>query len=231
MALNAIQPVEDYKLIVNQIPTEENIELHNSAASGNPNLVQSALKKGGKPNWLDDEGASALHKAAECGSVEIINYLVQAGAVLDEQLLACKNAPLHITARKGHLKATERLLDLNAKIDIVNAYGNTPLFNALMGGSLELVELLLKRGANPAHINHHLSTSLHFVIYGNMSTTNKIEAMKQLLNIGGDNLLHAVDDSGRTVLHLAARDNQKLISDFLISRGSNPDVPDVRGHK
>ncbi len=71
-----------------------------SSASGNPNLVQSALKKGGKPNWLDDEGASALHKAAECGSVEIINYLVQAGAVLDEQLLACKNAPLHITARK-----------------------------------------------------------------------------------------------------------------------------------
>ncbi len=55
--------------------------------------------------------------------------------------------------------------------------------------------------------------------------------MKQLLNISGDNLLHAVDDGGRTALHLAAHDNQKLISDFLISRGSNPEVPDVRSHK
>ncbi len=69
-------------------------------ASGNLSLVQSALKKGGSPNWLDEKGASALHKAAECGSVEIIDCLVQAGAVLDEQLLASKNTPLHIAARK-----------------------------------------------------------------------------------------------------------------------------------
>ncbi len=47
--------------------------------------------------------------------------------------------------------------------------------------------------------------------------------------MGGDHLLHAVDDDGRTVLHLAARDNQKLISDFLTSRGPNPS--DIRDHK
>ncbi len=73
------------------------------------------------------------------------------------------------------MKTSERLLDLNAKIDIINAYGNTPLFNALMGTSLQLVELLLERGANPIHVNHHLSTPLHFVVYGSMSIPDKIE--------------------------------------------------------
>ncbi len=82
---------------------------------------------------------------------------------------------LSVSGNQGHLRATEELLDLNAKIDVVNAYGNTPLFNALMGTSLELVELLLERGANPLHINHRLSTPLHFVVYGNMSTPDKIE--------------------------------------------------------
>ncbi len=78
------------------------------------------------------------------------------------------------------MKATERLLDLNAKINVVNAYGNTPLFNALMGDSLELVDLLLKRGSNPAHINHHMSSALHFTMYGNMSTANKVEVSPSL---------------------------------------------------
>ncbi len=85
------------------------------------------------------------------------------------------------SGNQGHLRATERLLDLNAKIDIVNAYGNTPLFHALMGTSLQLAEFLLERGANPLHINHHLSTPLHFVVYGNMSTPDKIDVREHIL--------------------------------------------------
>ncbi len=57
------------------------------------------------------------------------------------------------------------------------------------------------------------------------------QAMKRLLSIGGDSLLHAVDDSGRTTLHLAARDKNELLMEYLVSRGSNPEAPDGRGDR
>ncbi len=58
---------------------------------------------------------------------------------------------------------------------------------------------------------------------------NVPQAIKRLLSIGGDSLLHAVDDSGRTALHLSARDNNKLLSEFFVSRGANSEVIDKWG--
>ncbi len=47
------------------------------------------------------------------------------------------------------------------------------------------------------------------------------QAMKRLLSIGRDSLLHAVDDSGRTALHLATQDEHEPLMEYLASRGSN----------
>ena len=47
------------------------------------------------------------------------------------------------------LEITRLLLENGAAIDIQNAFGETPLLFAVWKGHKEVVELLLKHGANP----------------------------------------------------------------------------------
>ena len=71
---------------------------------------------------------------------------------------------LHFAAEYGELKLATELLDLGIKVDEKNDFGNTPLWTAVFNanGNYELVELLLKHGANPNSVNNADNTPLKF---------------------------------------------------------------------
>jgi ankyrin repeat protein len=61
--------------------------------------------------------------------------------------LAC-NTPLLEAARHGNTQLVQQLLDAGAQIEATNWVNETPLHVAAGLGHLEVIRLLIKRGAN-----------------------------------------------------------------------------------
>jgi ankyrin repeat protein len=76
-------------------------------------------------NCRDDEGETALHKAAYINNTTVSKYLIQMGGDLDAQDEE-GDTPLHIAADNNHTAFAELVLDAGAKVDIKNKEGDTP---------------------------------------------------------------------------------------------------------
>lgn len=78
--------------------------------------------------------------------------LLVARSARDNQVNGKGQLALHHAARKGHRECTQYLLkNMQSAIDEQDADGNTPLMLAVNADQLEIVQLLLARGANALH--------------------------------------------------------------------------------
>jgi ankyrin repeat protein len=100
-----------------------------------------------REDWFEFE---RLHRAAAEGDLAEMRRLVATGYALDA-FDDMNQTPLHYAAEGEHYKAAEWLLDQGAS---VNAHdeeqiGETPLCLAVRRDYPEMVELFLRRGADP----------------------------------------------------------------------------------
>lgn len=80
-----------------------------------------------------------------------------------------------------------------------NCYGNSPLHEAChSGGSIELIRLLLGRGAGVNNENHKDSTPLHFLCYGSDPSKQSVDMVRELLAAGAE--VNHPDNRGMTAL-------------------------------
>jgi uncharacterized protein len=56
---------------------------------------------------------------------------------------------LDSAVKEGNIEVLQKLLRLGAKIEKSNGENQTPLFLAVMNGDIDIVEILLKAGADP----------------------------------------------------------------------------------
>lgn len=132
-------------------------------------VIQVLLDHGAEiehPN-LAGNGADALYACLANGCPEAAQYLVERGARfglvgaagigrLDivQQLVATADASrrdmaLRYAAGYGQLEVTRFLLERGVPVDAHSGDGETALFYAILGDHVEVVRLLLARGANP----------------------------------------------------------------------------------
>jgi len=109
---------------------------------------------------------SALITAARFGNRAVIPYLVSSGA--DPNLPAGVNGwpPLLHAIHKNQAGSVEALIDAGAKVNHTQAAGDTPLMMAAGYGYVEIVKVLLKKGADPAIKNAAGSTALDLAVTG-----------------------------------------------------------------
>jgi len=122
--------------------------LHIAASNQFASIVEYLISKGAELEIGDGSESTPLFLAAENGSVEVIKILISKGANVNHQ--SAVTTPLVAAAESGHLKTVEFLLDNKANIQGTGKLRTaTALHVAAMNDELEIVKLLLSRGADP----------------------------------------------------------------------------------
>ena len=98
-----------------------------------------------------------------------------------------------------------------ASLELRNGDGWTPLIQASFAGSLECVELLLKRGAVVAVRCKDNCLASHYA-----SAQGHVEVFKALLAAGGAKML-AADDDGETCVDVAQKGKAKKAIELLVA--------------
>ena len=106
------------------------------------------LDAGADVNSQVVDGRSALHAAARCGCVEIVQALVRVDKV-DVNVVGNDGfTPLHVACGHGNLGVACILVQLGAGVNTPSLLGHTPLHVACSRGHLGMAEWLVGCGAN-----------------------------------------------------------------------------------
>jgi ankyrin len=149
-------------------------------------------------------------------------------------------------ARGGQEEVACLLIDHGADVTAQNKDGDTPLHLALTpsnqspalsrlvlmeetpkltGGEVEVVRMLINRGADVTAQNKDRHTPLHLAlipstwIWSQVLTEREVEVVRMLIDHGAD--LTAQNKDGETPLHLASRRRQVAAGRMLIDRGAD----------
>lgn len=127
--------------------------------AGDTDMMQLLIGK----HYYDIEDGNTLNPqplmaAVDCGRIEAIDVLLQAGAHVDIQD-QYGNTPLLKAISGNKVDIIRRLLQGGAKVDMADNYGRTPLMQAVDHKRGEVIDLLIRHGAD-LDIARHNSTAL-----------------------------------------------------------------------
>jgi len=167
-------------------------------------------------------GNRPLHIAAQKGHINIVDLLIQSGAIVDAKNRS-ERTPLHLAAIKNHSNIIKLLIQNGADIEAQEKYnGYRPLHIVVLNGYTNTAKMLLQNGANIETQDEKNRTPLHIAaMYG------KTETAKMLLQNGAN--IEAMDNYGRTPLHTAARYGKIEIAKMLLQNGANIEARDRSG--
>jgi len=119
-----------------------------AAARGDVDTVRSLVKQGADVNAAQGDGMTALHWAAEEGSLELAEVLIYAGARVDALTRLGSYTPLHLASQRGHAAVVKALLAAAGDANAPTTTGAVrPLHFAAESGSVEAVHALVEGGA------------------------------------------------------------------------------------
>jgi ankyrin repeat protein len=115
-----------------------------------------------------------------------------------------------------------------------NTRGATPLIRAASNGDIELVKLLLERGADATLYMADRQTPIHAVLAGRAFERDALELIKILHAAGTDvNVValinHEEEVRGGSALHFAVRKRYKQVIELLASFGADMNLKDQDG--
>ncbi len=181
--------------------------------------IQLFVEKGAAINQKDFR---PLSKASESGNLEIVQYLLKTGknsqGTLNDALWAlCDARP-----KPDTLKIAQLLLDSGAQVNSqAGFYNTTPLYGAAQNGSLELVKLLVSKGAKVNAVDKYFSRPLAKAVQA-----DNLEIAKFLLEHGADKTINHSDTEFQTAIFKA---RSAKMAQLLIANGANVSESDKKG--
>ena len=239
-----------------------NFELLQAARSGSVATVRALLDQDASPNSRNRLGDTPLNTAARNGNTELVRLLIERGADVNlankggwvPLYLATDNRNIEngdYPVRKpdmDHLDFITLLLDKGANVNhrvkdssetrtvFTNQWlsedGATAFLRASQSGDVQLMKLLLSRGADPKINTVHNVSALQVAsgigwvdgITFEWSRQQTLEAIKMLLDLGLDPNLQA--DTGRVALHGAGHKGHAEAVELLYNAGAKLDIRD-----
>ena len=148
------------------------MDLHKAAATGDVETLKTLLQSTNYINVKDSEGFTALMRAIQAGHHTTADILLDAkcdpnitkgdsnqllDSVLKRYKYHLRNKPtpenlgttaLHIGSSEGHEHCVRNLIKYGASLNIQNGKGETPLIKAVQGKHYDVLDTLLKSGAD-----------------------------------------------------------------------------------
>jgi ankyrin repeat protein len=165
---------------------------------------------------------SLLIKAIESDNIEIINQVFDNVKNIDFNYqvmnefegdgFKCVATALMAACERSNIEIIKRLIDIGVDLNIKNNYGESALSIAMSIGRLDIVELLLKHGANKNDLYND-----DMII--DIVNKNALESLKYLISMGAD--INIKDECETSILILAIQQDFTEISELLILKGAD----------
>ncbi|XP_035703978.1 ankyrin repeat domain-containing protein 17 isoform X5 [Folsomia candida] len=164
----------------------------------------------------ESSGETSLSIAAGQGHLEVVEFLLERNASIEHRdKKGC--TPLILAADGGHEKVVDRLISQGADVEAQSERTkDTALSLACTKGRYEVVELLLKRGANKEHRNVSDYTPLSLAASGGF-----VNIIKLLLQTGAEINSRTGSKLGISPLMLAAMNGNTSAVRLLLDMGSD----------
>lgn len=183
----------------------------------------------------DDRGTTAMHEAARCNHVDMLQVMIEKGAdvnIAQDEPADAGNTPLHVACLHGNPKVAELLMASGADDTLQNVKGETPAHLAMtklrFGKELTAEQriALLEALQHVDIPDSNGRTPLMLLQYQNLNT--KIDVLPVLLDKGVD--VNQKDNAGDTALTITT-DNQsyKGIVKELVRAGADVNAENRNG--
>ena len=110
------------------------------------NIARMLIEAGAKISWIDGEGKTPLHKAAENCYVNIVRMLIDA-EIKAKRKDEKSGKLLHKAAEKGHANIVETLIQAGVDVNEADKEGRTPLCKAVEKCHVNIARMLISAGA------------------------------------------------------------------------------------
>jgi len=199
-------------------------EIHQAVEAGDLSRVQALVRADAEMvNQPDDsrDRSLPLHIAAIAGQLEIIEYLIANGAIVDGHDRD-ESTPLMVACLRSQPEATRLLLRHGAVVDHVDLNGASPVSFAMHSGTTEVVQVLLDSGIDFATQNPNNGTYMHPA-----AASGNVEVLQLLLSSGVS--VDTANDRGATPLISAAGRGQVEAVRWLLANGADAGHADNSG--
>lgn len=208
---------------VGEMDIEGRTPLILAAQEGHWSTVKLLLDRRSPIDHRAYDGHSALSAALLEGHAEVADLLMRRGA--DTNVRDAEGRPLlYLLVLESRLDMATLLIEKGGvPLESRDSEGRTALHVASWQGCTELVDLLLKHGANPNAQDKAGRPPLHSVAW-----TDNAEVGRRLLQASSVNIDLACHQ-GATALSIAAQEGHANIVAMLLERGANPNHVDKYG--
>ena len=180
---------------------------------------------GSLPVKLTRELYEKLEKAAASGDTDEMQRLLEEGPSVDDHALCDGLTLLHKAVQSKNLSEVKKLIFTHgANVNVKDSEGTEALHSAALGGCYEIVELLLREGADVNAIQKvGGGTPLHLAALG-----GNFKVVELLIARGAD--VNAKNNEGSTPLHYAAEvGHNDTTVEILLKNGATVNVSDSLG--
>lgn len=185
--------------------------LHLATLYGNDNLFPTLLKYQGLSTIRNKYDATPVMVAIENGLSRMVDALLESGAAVDDS--TDMKQPMDLALERDDLHLVAQLIDHGADVNRPNADRLPPLMVAVNNQQVEMVRLLIARGASvitPADGMLPLERAIEM---------QHVELMRQLIDAGAD--ISDPDTKGRTPLYIAVDNDNVGMARLLLDKGAN----------
>ena len=202
--------------------------LHFACAIGKISLVSTLIEKHGiNPVATDAVNQTPLHIAASHGQEEVVCLLItKYNSPIDCQSNH-KLSALHLACYCGHVSVVKTLvLKYKARVDALDEEGSTPFMKAVMGGNLDLVQMMITDfDINPPSVTDDSGhTPLHLSCWGGHEKLARLFITKYNFHVD------IQDKSNVTPLHSACLSGHiNIVRMLVLEYNSSIDVLDIQG--